>query len=322
MASKLKTVFAANSDEITKNFISRLEDNSQKTVTHTNYLLLLLPCYYHIYITHDINIKKEAGEQKGCYGIKFNLLYKQEDVVSAGASKDVGSVAVALVRGGSLGHGDNELALGVGGGGQGGARAGREAEPPPVELEGRGAVVVVFAGAGDGQAPHDDLGDAGVDLDGVGAGAAGGEAVGGGDEAERRRVLLDGDVGVGGEGELEHPGEDVREAAQLLRAVRRGGGAALHGDGALPRGRMDPHGAGGEQEEKNRGARNPNPSRARGRDRGLGGGGQSERDALNCALWMRSSALVALRGWGISSLGGREIEKEGRRKRRCWELLS
>ena len=51
-----------------------------------------------------------------------------------------------------------------------------------------------------------------VDLEGVGACAASGESVHSGEEAELLRVLPDSNVGVGGEGELEHLGEDVREA--------------------------------------------------------------------------------------------------------------
>lgn len=226
-------------------------------------------------------MKRESGEQKCCYGINKFILYKHENAVGAGTSQEGGYVTsvIAVVRGGTLGHGDDELALGVGGGGHGGARAGREAEAPPVELEGGGGPVV-GADAG-GQVPHDDLGDAGVDLDGVRVCAAFGEAFGGGDEAELRGVLLDGDVGVGGEGELEHLGEDVREAPQLLRASRRedgGRGAALDGDGALPRGRVDPHGARlRPEDDERREARSPNPRRAReggggGGDRALGGG--------------------------------------------------
>ena len=90
-----------------------------------------------------------------------------------------------------------------------GAGAGGEREPPPVKLEGDGPVIGADVG---GQVPHDDLGDAGVDLEGVGACAASGEAVHSGEEVELHRVLPDSNVGVGGEGELEHLGEDVREA--------------------------------------------------------------------------------------------------------------
>jgi hypothetical protein len=174
-----------------------------------------------------------------CHGI--NLLYKQEDALGTSASEDgCSSVrAVLVIRSRALGHGDDELALGVGRGGHGGARAGREAEPPSVELERRRAVVVRARASG--EVPHDDLGDARVDLDGVGAGASGGEPIGGRHEAQRRGVLHDRDVGVGREGQLEHLGEDVRQAAQLFPAHGRGR-AALHGNGELPGRRVHPHG--------------------------------------------------------------------------------
>jgi len=194
----------------------------------------------------------ETGESAKQLSHGTNILYKHKDALRA--SEDGGPLAVAVVGVGALGDGNDELALGVGGGGHGGARAGREAEAPPVELEGRGPVVVGAAAAGGaagGEVPDDDLGDPRVDLDGVRAGARGGEAVdGGGDEPQRGRVLLDGDVRVGRERELQHLGKDVRQAAQLLPAERaRGGRAALHGDGALPRRRVDPHGVAGPRRE-------------------------------------------------------------------------
>ena len=75
------------------------------------------------------------------------------------------------------------------------------------------------------------------------AGRAGEPVDGGGDEPQCGRVLLDRDVRVGHERELQHLGEDVRQAAQLLPAEHaRGGREALHGDGALLRGQADPHG--------------------------------------------------------------------------------
>ena len=83
-----------------------------------------------------------------------------ENALAAGTSQEDGRVAavISFIRGGTLGHGDDELVLGVGGGGHGAARAGREAKPPLVELEGGRPLVRADIGR---EVPHDDLGDAG-----------------------------------------------------------------------------------------------------------------------------------------------------------------
>jgi len=60
----------------------------------------------------------------------------------------------------------------------------------------------------------DNLGDPGVDFDDVGLHLAGGGGLR--HESEAVGSFLDGNVSVGGEGELENPAEHVRESSELL----------------------------------------------------------------------------------------------------------
>lgn len=208
--------------------------------------------HHHIDITkhwiYPLSEIETAEEQSGAL-----LLYKHKpaDAAIETAPGRQNPASFFVLRGSPLWDGDDELAVDVGGGGERGAGVRREPESPAIELEG---AVVDLAGIGGGGGADHDLHDAGVDLDGEGADVVP-EVVGGGDEAEPVGVLLDGDVGVGAEGELQHLAEDVWKPPELLLPPRAsadsgGGGGGEDGVGVVADGdvpllgrRVHPHGS-------------------------------------------------------------------------------